>query len=598
MAATPILKHSPDTSPKPAKPKLGLRAWMERVLEECDRADRDFDADAVHDLRVALRRCRSLADGLIALDPDSSWKDMKKAGKKVFQALGDLRDMQVMEEWIDKLSEKLSDMSNEKSSDKPSDKSNETRDPSNDPVAARLLDYIHAREAVCKQLARKDLDQFDRKQWRQWSKTLPQRAARVRPGSVVYLHLALEKWTEAYDLHKRALRTRSTVGWHQLRIGIKHFRYTVENFLPAQHAQWGDDLKELQDLLGEVHDLDVLWATAIDSNVNAFPDLQSRKEWREKLNVERQKRLARYRDKMVGRHSLWRLWRADLPSGPQLHAAAMSRLRTWAGYLDPDFAHAQRVAQLSLHLYDGLKNAGLVVANRTSSTSVAPNATSQTVDPDSELDPRAILQAAAFMHEVGQARGQKNHQKKSYRMIRGMTRPLGWSARELELAATVARYHRGALPRPRGKIMQRLDLPDRPTATMLAAILRLSAALDIRKLRNEKQSASRDAARSRADQAAAKRVEVRLQDNFIIVRAEGYSPLDRSAERIAAARHLLEAVLRRPVLVRPLRASATRVRSAVRRPESNAASNLAKRIEKRIEKSNEQATESRAQKAA
>jgi CHAD domain-containing protein len=597
VAATPILKHSPDTSPKPAKPKLGLRAWMERVLEECDRADRNFDADAVHDLRVALRRCRSLADGLIALDPDSSWKDMKKAGKKVFQALGDLRDMQVMEEWIDKLSDKLSHMSSEKSSDKPSGKSNETRAPSNDPAALKVLDRIHAREAVCKQLARKDLDQFDRKQWRQWSKTLPQRAARVRPGSVVYLHLALEKWTEAYGLHKRALRTRSTVGWHQLRIGIKHFRYTVENFLPAQHAQWGDDLKELQDLLGEVHDLDVLWATAIDSNVNAFPDLQSRKEWREKLNVERQKRLARYREKMVGRQSLWRLWRADLPSGPQLHAAAMSRLRTWAGYLDPDFARAQRVAQLSLHLYDGLKNAGLILPNRTSSTSVAPNATSQTVDADSDLDPRAILQAAAFMHEVGQARGQKNHQKKSYRMIRSMTRPLGWSARELELAATVARYYRGALPRPRGKIMQRLELPDRPTATMLAGILRLSAALDLRKGRNQKQSASRAAAsQSRAEQPAAKRVEVRPQDNFIIVRAEGYSPLDRSAEHIAAARHLLEAVLRRPVLVRPLRTSATRVRSAVRRPAST--SNAASSLEKRIDKSNGQATESRAHKAA
>jgi hypothetical protein len=143
--------------------------------------------------------------------------------------------------------------------------------------------------------------------------------------------------------------------------------------------------------------------------------------------------------------------------------------------------------------------------------------------------------------------------------------------------------------------MQRLELPDRPTATMLAGILRLSAALDIRKRRNQKQSTLRAAAlQSRAEQPAAKRVEVRLQDNFIIVRAEGYSPLGRSAEHIAAARHLLEAVLRRPVLVRPLRTSATRVRSAVRRPASNAASNL----EKRIEKSNGQATESRAHKAA
>jgi len=38
----------------------------------------------------------------------------------------------------------------------------------------------------------------------------------------------------------------------------------------------------------------------------------------------------------------------------------MSRLRVWAGYLDPDFAHSQRVAQLALLLYDGLQDAGLV----------------------------------------------------------------------------------------------------------------------------------------------------------------------------------------------------------------------------------------------
>src|ERR1035437_322469 len=106
LGASPILKPSPKpVNPKPAnpKPKLGLRAWMERVPMECDRAAIGFDADAVHDLRVALRRCRSLADGLMAIDSDSSWKEMKKAGRKLFQALGELRDMQVMAEWIEKL---------------------------------------------------------------------------------------------------------------------------------------------------------------------------------------------------------------------------------------------------------------------------------------------------------------------------------------------------------------------------------------------------------------------------------------------------------------------------------------------------------------
>ena len=527
-------------SGKSSKPKLGLRAWMERVLVECDRAGAGFEADPVHDLRVALRRCRSLADGLMALDSDPSWKEMKKAGRKLFRALGELRDMQVMQEWIEKLEP------SGKGSDKDANK------PASDPVAQMLLRHVHAREAECKQLAWKDLEQFDRKRWRQLSRTLPRRAARVRPGSLVYQHLALEKWTAAYELHKRAMQTRSQVSLHELRIGIKRFRYTVENFLPQQHARWGNDLKELQDLLGEVHDLDVLWATALavqafsdispgrpsDRAADLLPNKDSRKRWREKLNQERAKRIERYRELMIGKESLWRVWRAELPSGPQLRVAAMSRLRVWSGYLDPDFAHSQRVAQLALQLHEGLVRVGLLGGGPSSGTRTG-----------NRPETRDILQAAAFMHDVGKTKGQAGHQKKSYRMIRKLERPLGWSARELELAAVVARYHRGALPRPQAAAMQALDLPDRHLAMQLAGILRLANALD---------------PHLDPQNGAAPKIEVELRDRIVRVHSAGYSPLDRSAESVAAARHLLETVLRLPVMVKPLRPASTRIRAATR----------------------------------
>jgi CHAD domain-containing protein len=524
------------------KAKLGLRAWMERVLVECDRAAAGFEADPVHDLRVALRRCRSLADGLIAIDPDPSWKEMKKAGKKLFQALGELRDMQVMQEWIEKLDDGVRSAGVARESGGAEIGSGDKGFPATgDPGVVKLMEHVRGREVECKQLAFKALNQFDRKQWRQWARTLPQRAARVRPGSVVYLHLALEKWTAAYDLHKHALRTRSRVGLHDLRIGIKRFRYTVENFLPRQHALWGDDLKELQDMLGDVHDLDVLWATAVQSDVNAFSDIESRNRWREKLNLERAKRIDRYRAKMVGRQSLWQVWRAELPSGPGLRSAAMSRLRTWAGYLDPDFPHAQRVAELALLLYDGLKNAGLLATDASG---------------DAEHDWRAVLQAASLMHDVGKSKRAEKHQKASYRMIRGLARPLGWSARDLELAAAVVRYHRGVLPHPRAKTMQLLELPDRPIAMELAGILRLANALDVRPAGDAVNGAGGGAVGGR-------RLEVGLQDRSVVVRVAGYSALDRSAESIAGARHLLETVLRRPILVRALRTS-TGVRTSGR----------------------------------
>ena len=548
-AASPVPKDAP--KPAKSKPKLGLRAWMHRVLEECDRTAKGFEPDPVHDLRVALRRCRSLADGLMAIDPDPSWKHMKKAGKKLFQALGDLRDMQVIEEWIGKLSvasgaadagDAASRVSTENRGDRVLSGLVSDDSAAVDPVAVKLLDHVRAREAECKQQAAKALQQFDRKQWRQWSRTLPHRASSVRPGSVVYQHLALEKWTAAHDLHQRALRTRSQFAWHQLRIGIKRFRYTVENFLPRQHALWGSDLKELQDLLGEVHDLDVLWALAVE--ISAFPDAESRSRWREKLNLERNPRIARYREKMVGRGSLWRVWRAELPSGDRLRRAAMSRLRVWAGFQDPDFSHSKRVARLAILLYDGLKNEGLITA------SAAP--------PDQSANPRAVLRAAAFMHDAGKAKGAENYQKQTYRMIRGLARPMGWSARELELAAVVARYHRGTLPRPRGKAMQLLELPDRPIAMELAGILRLASALS----HHQGERRAQGYIKSASENDSIPQIEVSLHERCVLLRVEGYSALDRSAEGVAAARHLLETVLRRPVLVRALA-------SKIQKPQAN-----------------------------
>jgi hypothetical protein len=104
--------------------------------------------------------------------------------------------------------------------------------------------------------------------------------------------------------------------------------------------------------------------------------------------------------------------------------------------------------------------------------------------------------------------------------------------------------------------MQMLELTDRAMATEAAGILRLANALDAQhgqsgngRRGNEIGVRERTASSARAVVG----LEVELQDRAVVVRVAGYSPLDRSAEGIAAARHLLETVLRRPVIVRLLR---------------------------------------------
>ncbi len=152
-------------------------------------------------------------------------------------------------------------------------------------MTGSLLQFVANGEARQQQEALQALQEFDRKQWQRWSRSLPRRMGRFRQGSPIFRHLALESWTKAYRLHRQVLRNPSATGLHRLRIGIKRFRYIVENFLPIQHAAWSDDLKEIQDLLGEVHDLDVL--SSVAAQANAFPDAEARSRWQQKIEQER-----------------------------------------------------------------------------------------------------------------------------------------------------------------------------------------------------------------------------------------------------------------------------------------------------------------------
>jgi len=547
----------PPASSNVKKKVTGLRYWMLRALDECDRVSSDFAPDPVHDLRVSLRRCRSMADGLIAMDPDPDWKAMKKAGKRLFQRLGALRDIHIMVEWIEKLAPADETVARAPSPASPPSEQNSaevenaaeenTHHDPRDPAAHALLEILARREKEQKLDAHAALAEFDRKQWRQWAKSLPQRAAHIRPGSALFKHLALERWTEARRLHHLALRNRSQTALHNLRIGIKRFRYIVENFLPAEHQAWSRDLKEMQDLLGEVHDLDVLWTTAVSCQV--FPDADSRHRWHKKILEERNQRIASYRAKMTGPKALWHVWRAALPQGKQIQALATRRMKLWANSLDPDFAHSERVAALALQLHDGLRAAGLLGST-------------------DGVDARSSLLAAALLHDVGKSKGKKGHHKASLELIKAHGTPLGWKPEDLHRAAVVARFHCGALPTKSHNALRDLLPPEQKTTIQLAAILRLANAFDashdghIRRIQVENVKIEAEAQRkSRANGFLRKTGSGLARNEALVIAAEGYTPSSATAQTIAAERHLLEIVLRRPVVVRAT--------AGIRRPASS-----------------------------
>jgi exopolyphosphatase/guanosine-5'-triphosphate,3'-diphosphate pyrophosphatase len=345
----------------------------------------------------------------------------------------------------------------------------------------------------------------------------------------------LERWVAARELHTRAMRTRSQVALHTLRIGIKRFRYIVENFLPEEHLRWSDDLKHMQDLLGDVHDLDVLWGTALSCRV--LPDERSRRAWHERILEERTQRIKEYRQRTTGQESLWDMWRAGLPQGKQIQEIATRRMKLWAKALDPDFAHSERIARLALQLYDGLNAAGLL---------------RKEANNGDEADGRSSLYLAALLHDVGKAKGDKGHHKESRELIKKHGTPLGWKAENMMRAALVARFHCGALPTPQHKALRDLLPGEQKMVIRLSAILRLANALDAQHDGRVRRVNIQNAAPARRRTNGFLRKPAALaKDVALLIGAEGYTDGTPTAQAVAAERYLLERVLRRPVMVNP-----------------------------------------------
>ncbi len=318
--------------------------------------------------------------------------------------------------------------------------------------------------------------------------------------------LALERWNDARELHRRALRNRSGAAYHQLRIGIKRLRYTVENFLPALHDKWSKDLRSLQDALGEVHDFDVLWAMVRSHHEVA---LEVRSHWHTVIQEERNQRLGFYRECMVGRRSLWAQWRAALPSGEAVERGSLDRLSLWASFLDPNFEHTRRVSLLALKLYDGLCEQRVIRADGRQ---------------------RYLLEAAALMQEVGRSKHENGHHKSSFRLLRKLTPPPGWSVQDMQAVAIIARYHRGSLSPVTHPMFSGVPVRSRVQILRLAGILRLAVALE-------------GAAKSHEFQPIVCR-----KDGAIVVTVDGLDAhVGPIGERLARAKYLLEASCKAPI---------------------------------------------------
>ncbi|WP_136513527.1 Ppx/GppA phosphatase family protein [Geomonas edaphica] len=122
-----------------------------------------------------------------------------------------------------------------------------------------------------------------------------------------------------------------------------------------------------------------------------------------------------------------------------------------------DEGHAEHVARLSLQLFKALA-------------------------PRYGWGPKEmrLLDAAAIMHDVGYFISYSSHHKHSYHLIRHADL-LGFTPRERELMANIARYHRKSAPKKKHEEFTRLSPDDQLLVARLGGILRLCDGLDRRR---------------------------------------------------------------------------------------------------------------------
>jgi CHAD domain-containing protein len=464
----------------------GLSYWMERTLKELDSVREAPEPDAVHDLRVAIRRCRAVAAVMAEVDPDAAWPDMRKLGRKLFHQLGELRDTQILEEWTKKLGAEA------------------------DPIRQRLLDVLEANEKEQQAAALRAVEKFEQKSWKKLARRL-QRRSRLAPADGPAAEcLALERLEAARELHARALRTEKPEAWHELRIGVKRFRYTVESLLPKRYEEWAENLKRLQDLLGEVHDLDVLSGSIAETAGNLE---EGRSIWAERIACERHERIETYRQLALGEGGLWQAWRRGLPEGRRLDAVVLARLRVTARALEGNSKRAVLVSRLAVRLFDALAraHAAPTLANR---------------------DLHKVMRAAARLHGIGAGLDGDAPQKAARKYLRGMALPPGWTQTEWEIMANVVRYHRGELPQPKEKSFARLTPEEQQIVCMLAGVLRMARVLR----------------KCAVESAMGMRVEKSV--DALILRVPGLEESEENAARLAVGKYLLERSLERAVIVK------------------------------------------------
>jgi CHAD domain-containing protein len=461
---------------------------MSRALEELAKFRAKPDADVVHDLRVAIRRCRSVAAAVYEIDPHPSWGKLRSLPRKLFRALGTLRDAQVAAEWLKELQ------------------------PQDDPLKSRLLLRLSVEEQSALKKAARQAEKFDEQAWKKLKPELEARLRAIPADSDTSRCLALERLQEARELHRRALRTETPRPWHELRIGVKRFRYTVESLLPELYEQQGDSLKRIQDVLGNIHDLDVVAELAHSAQRETAEAEAGSQEWDARVAAERQENLNTYRQLSLGKASVWQTWQSAFPRDQ------------WLKFSDARIAATRRA------LDSGLRRSMITTRLAKRLLRLIDNAEGR-LDRGRDSDWR-VLAAATRLSGIRAGGGRSSREKAARTFLLSSPLPPGWTFAEWEQVAWAVRFQRGPAPTEKNRRFARLAVEQQAKILRLAGVLRVALAL------------SRFGVRRGPD------IFLETVSDGLLLRLRGVEDSPDNAARFTKAKRLLERSMGRTMVMR------------------------------------------------
>lgn len=154
------------------------------------------------------------------------------------------------------------------------------------------------------------------------------------------------------------------------------------------------------------------------------------------------------------------------------------------------------------------------------------------LQPLHKLPPHAgrLLEAAAWLHDVGHYVSEASHHKHSYYLVANSDLP-GFTNRERELIANLCRYHRKTMPRPEHGNFQPLNAEERRALLLLAPLLRIADNLD------------------RSHEQRVEAVECALRDGQVVFRLKSKGDVDLEQWAVERSRDVFRQVYDRDMIL-------------------------------------------------